>query len=64
MHKDAFTIRFADLEELELSAERRNLRIKPRGGRAYRFTEGTPSTAVLSAFHAEVRRAQAEHESR
>lgn len=64
MHKDAFAIPYADLEELELSAERRNLRIKPRGGRTYSFTDGTPSTAVLSAFHAEVQRAQAEHESR
>ena len=59
LYQDAFTVAYTDLERFELNSERHNLRIKPRGGRNYNFTTDRADRAdVLSAFHAEVRRAR------
>ncbi len=55
-HQDAFTVAYTDLERFELDSADYTLRIKPRGGRNYNFTNRADGAEVLSAFHAEVRR--------
>jgi hypothetical protein len=54
-HKDAFAVSYGDLERFEVDAAKRRLRITPRGGRTYHFTDPTrTSSGMLAAFHAEV----------
>ena len=57
-HKDAFTVAYTNLERFDLDSVRHALRIRPRGGRLYNFTDNVDTADVLSAFHAEVRRAR------
>ena len=53
-HKDAFTVAYRDLDQFELDAATDTLRIRPRGGRRYNFTDAVNAPSTLSAFHAEV----------
>ena len=57
-HQDAFTVAYTNLERFDLDSVRHALRIRPRGGRLYNFTDNVDTADVLSAFHAEVRRAR------
>ena len=57
-HRDAVTIAYRDLDEFELDAATDTLRIRPRGGRRYNFTDAVNAPGTLSAFHAEVARAR------
>lgn len=52
-HKDGFWVGYADLEQFEVDAAKRRLRIKPRGGRTYHFTHPTRASRELADFHAE-----------
>ncbi len=57
-HKDAFTVAYTNLERFEVDSVRHTLRVKPRDGRIYNFTDNVDTADVLSAFDAEVRRAR------
>ncbi len=58
-HKDAFTVAYRDLDQFELDAATDTLRVRPRGGRRYNFTDAVNAPGTLSAFHAEVAGARA-----
>ena len=52
-HKDAFAVAYADLEQFEVDALKRRLRIKRRGGRTYHFTHPARASGELGDFHAQ-----------
>ena len=53
-HNDTFSIRLADIEEFEIDYLAHNLKIKPRGGRTYNFTDNRDNADALFVFHREV----------
>jgi hypothetical protein len=55
---DAFRMPFAEIEEFELDADRKNLRIRRRGGRTWNFSPRGDSLTALAAFHKEAVRAK------
>ena len=57
-HKDAFAVAYADLEQFEVDAVKRRLKIKPRGGRTYHFTHPRRASGELADFHAEAQQAR------
>ena len=58
-HKDAFSVPFAQLEELSIDYLEHTLRVKSHGGRTYNFTDDQPNADALFVFHGEVERARA-----
>ena len=58
-HRDTFSIRLADIEEFEIDYLAHNLKIKPRGGRTYNFTDNRDNADALFVFHREVEKALA-----
>ena len=58
-HNDTFSIRLADIEEFEIDYLAHNLKIKPRGGRTYNFTDNRDNADALFVFHREVEKALA-----
>jgi hypothetical protein len=56
-HKeDAFRLAFADVEALELDADKKNLRIRRRGGKTWNFTTRDETGTALTTFHKEAAR--------
>jgi hypothetical protein len=56
-HKeDAFRVAFAEVEAFELDADKKNLRIRSRGGKTWNFTTRDETGAALTAFHKEAAR--------
>jgi hypothetical protein len=55
---DAFTLRFADLEQFEVDYLKKNLRVKQRGGRTWNFTDRHETADALFVFHRDVQRAR------
>ena len=58
-HKeDGFRLAFAEVETFELDAEKKNLRIRRRGGKTWNFTTRGDDAIALSTFHKEATRAR------
>jgi hypothetical protein len=55
---DGFRLAFAEIEAFELDAEKKNLRIRRRGGKTWNFTTRGDDAAALSTFHKEATRAR------
>jgi hypothetical protein len=55
---DAFTVRLQDLEIFQIDYLRKNLRIQPRGGRRYDFTDRDGNADRLLVFHRDVEKAR------
>ena len=55
---DAFAIPLSELEEFAVNYLKHNLRIKPRDGRTYNFTDRAENADALFVFHREVERAR------
>lgn len=56
--EDAFTRSFGDLEPLEVDSQKKNLRVRMRGGKTYNFTTKAPTAADLSRFQQKVEEAR------
>ena len=52
----AFRLAFAEVDQFELDSDRRNLRVRQRGGRTWNFTGRGDNPAGLIAFHRQVER--------
>ena len=58
-HKeDGFRLAFAEVEALDLDADKKNLRIRRKGGKTWNFTTRGDAGAALSIFHKEAERAR------
>ena len=57
-HDDSFTVTLGALEEFAVNYLEHNLRIKPRGGRTYNFTDHEDNADTLFVFHREVEKAR------
>jgi hypothetical protein len=53
---DAFRLPFAEVDQFEFEAERRNLRVRQRGGRTWNFTSRGDDIAALGVFARQVER--------
>jgi hypothetical protein len=53
---DAFRLAFGEVDQFELVQDRRNLRVRQRGGRTWNFTGRGENPAGLIAFHRQVER--------
>jgi hypothetical protein len=52
--EDAFNRSFDDLEPLEVDSQKKNLRVRMRGGKTYNFTTKAPTAADLLRFQQKV----------
>ncbi len=58
-HKDdGFQLAFAEIEAFDLDADKKNLRIRRRGGKTWNFTTRGDATAALLTFHKDASRAK------
>ena len=55
---DAFRLSFSEVDQFEFEADRRNLRVRQRGGRTWNFTSRDDDIGGLSAFARQVERAR------
>jgi len=55
---DRFTAALLDLQEFEVDYLKKNLRIRPRGGRTYNFTDPDENADRLFVFHRDVEKAR------
>jgi hypothetical protein len=55
---DAFRLPLAEVDQFEFDAERKNLRVRQRGGRTWNFTSRGDDVSGLSAFARQVERAR------
>jgi hypothetical protein len=55
---DAFTLRFADLEQFDVDYLKRNLRVKQWGGKTWNFTDRRETADGLFVFHRDVQKAR------
>ena len=55
---DAFSVALGNLEQFEVDYLESNLRLKPRGGRTYNFTDDGGGADALFVFHREVEKAR------
>jgi hypothetical protein len=53
-----FVVALDQLERFEVDYLKKNLRIKPRGGKTYNFTDRTANADALFSFHRDVERAR------
>lgn len=56
--EDAFSIPLASLEQLEADYLKKSLRVKPRGGKTYNFTEKSDNADALLAFQQKLEKAR------
>jgi len=56
--KDAFTLRYANVETFSIDYTEKRLRLKQRGGRTWNFTTKAPTADPLFVFHRDVEAAR------
>jgi hypothetical protein len=55
---DAFTLPFGEVEEFDVDYQKKNLRVKRRGGKTWNFTTAAATADPLFVFHRDVEKAR------